>query len=99
MVLLPIFINDVLTASFTTAAGETKSIELRIANGNLLTFEAGKKYHIDNLLLPGAWSYQMQGLTEGGVEPSVIEFSDDMKSLISTAARKIRVSLYEGVQK
>ena len=45
-----------LTASFTTSAGETKSLKLQTADGTWVNFSAGHKYNINGLGLPGEWT-------------------------------------------
>lgn len=53
-----------LTASFTTRTGETKSLKLQDAQGQWVTFQAGHKYNITGLGLPGAWTYTVSSIDD-----------------------------------
>ena len=53
-----------LTASFTTSTGETKSLMLQDAQGQWVTFQAGHKYNITGLGLPGAWTYTVSDIAD-----------------------------------
>lgn len=53
-----------LTASFTTSAGETKSLKLQDAQGQWVTFQAGHKYNITGLGLPGEWTYTISDIAD-----------------------------------
>lgn len=61
---------DDLTVSFTTSAGETKTLDLTQNNAGI-SFNPGYKYDITNLALPGAWTYRLQ-LTKGSSPSSTI---------------------------
>ena len=53
-----------LTASFTTSAGETKSLKLQNASGTWVNFSAGHKYNINGLGLPGEWTYTVSSIDD-----------------------------------
>ena len=46
-----------LSASFTTSAGETKTISLTPAGSGFTAYQPGYKYDLTHLALPGEWTY------------------------------------------